>query len=123
VAALLAEGPGGDYGIHSEMFTNGLMALHQAGKVSNTRKGTFEGYSITTFAAGSRDLYDWLDGEGRELVRFLPVHVVNSAQVIADNNRFVSINGALMVDLQGQVVADTIRGTQYSGIGGHEDFV
>jgi acyl-CoA hydrolase len=123
VATLLAQGPGGDYGVHSEMFTNGLMELHKAGKVSNTHKGEYEGYSITTFAAGSRALYDWLDGEGRELVRFLPVQVVNSPEVIADNHRLVSINGALTIDLQGQAVADTIGGVQFSGIGGHEDFV
>jgi acyl-CoA hydrolase len=123
VATLLAQGPGGDYGVHSEMFTNGLMELHKAGKVTNAHKGEFEGYSITTFAAGSQELYDWLDGEGRELVRFLPVDVVNSPEVIADNHRLVSINGALTIDLQGQVVADTIGGVQFSGIGGHEDFV
>jgi acyl-CoA hydrolase len=123
VATLLAEQGGGEYGVHSEMFTPGLMALHQAGKITNAHKGEFEGYSITTFAAGSRALYDWLGGEGRELVRFLPVGVVNSAQVIADNNRLVSINGALAVDLFGQVVADNLGGTQFSGIGGHEDFM
>jgi acyl-CoA hydrolase len=123
VATLLAQGPGGDYGVHSEMFTNGLMELHKAEKVTNANKGEFEGYSITTFAAGSQALYDWLDGEGRELVRFLPVQVVNSPEVIADNHRLVSINGALTIDLQGQVVADTIGGVQFSGIGGHEDFV
>jgi acyl-CoA hydrolase len=123
VATLLAEGSGGEYGVHSEMFTNGLMALHKAGKVTNAHKGEFEGYSITTFAAGTAELYEWLAGEGRELVRFLPVTVVNSPEVIADNHRFVSINGAITIDLYGQVVADTIGGGQFSGIGGHEDFV
>jgi acyl-CoA hydrolase len=123
VATMLAEQDGGEYGVHSEMFTNGLMALHKAGKVTNAHKGEFEGYSITTFAAGSAELYRWLGDEGRDLVRFLPVHVVNSPEVIADNHRFVSINGALMIDRYGQVVADTIAGAQFSGIGGHEDFV
>ncbi len=116
----LAEGDGGDYGIHSEMFTTGLMHLHRAGKVTN-RKATFDGVSITTFCAGTADLYDWLDGN--ELVRFLPVDVVNSPEVIARNKRMVTINGALAIDLQGQVVADTIGARQFSGIGGHEDFV
>ena len=50
IAALLADGDGGDYGIHSEMFTDGLMRLHQAGKVSNARKGLFDGVSVATFA-------------------------------------------------------------------------
>jgi acyl-CoA hydrolase len=120
IASLLAERPGGDYGIHSEMFTTGLMKLHQAGKVSN-RKGVFDGISVTTFALGSRELYDWL--EGNEIVRFLPVAVVNDPSIIARNRQMVSINGALAVDLFGQIAADTLEGRQYSGIGGHEDFV
>ncbi len=121
IAKLLAEGDGGDYGIHSEMFTSGLKLLHEAGKVTNAAKSIFEGHSITTFAAGGEDLYRWLDG--RDDVRFLPVHVVNSAEVIANNDNMVSINGAMSIDLFGQVVADTIVGKQFSGIGGHEEFV
>lgn len=120
VAKLLAEGGGGDYGIHSEMFTTGLMELHRAGKVTNRCKSMFEGMSITTFAAGTAALNEWLDDNDQ--VRFLPVHVVNSPEVIAQNHDFVSINGALAVDLYGQAVADTIDGKQFSGIGGHEDF-
>jgi len=121
VAALLADGSGGDYGIHSEMFTTGLMKLHQAGKVSNRRKGQFDGVSICTFAGGTRELYDWLD-DNRE-VAFLPVEVVNSPEVISANSSMVTINAALSVDIHGQVVADTRSGEQFSGIGGHEDFV
>jgi acyl-CoA hydrolase len=121
VAAKLAEGPGGGYGIHSEMFTDGLMLLHQAGKVTNDAKRLFNGVSITTFALGSSELYTWLDGN-RE-VAFVPVQVVNDPTVIAQNHAFVSINGALSVDLYGQVVADNIDGRQISGVGGHEDFV
>lgn len=121
VASLLAEGDGGDYGIHSEMFTNGLMRLHRAGKVTNARKGQFEGVSITTFAAGTAELYAWLH-ENRD-VAFLPVDVVNSPDVISANESMISINAALAVDIHGQVVADTRDGEQFSGIGGHEDFV
>ncbi len=121
VASLLATGGGGDYGIHSEMFTNGLMRLHQAGKVTNARKGQFEGVSITTFAAGTADLYAWLH-ENRD-VAFLPVDIVNSPEVISANESMISINAALAVDIHGQVVADTRDGEQFSGIGGHEDFV
>ena len=120
VVGLLANGSGGDYGVHSEMFTTGLMRLHEAGKVTN-RKGIFDGVSITTFAMGSRALYDWLDG--CESVRFLPVGVVNDPAVIAANRDMVSINGALSIDLLGQIVADSISGVQHSGIGGHEDFL
>ena len=104
VAEILATGEGGDYGVHSEMFTTGLMKLHRAGKVSNARKGSHDGYSIATFAMGTRELYDWIDGEGRELVRFLPVDEVNTPMLIARNRKLISINGALSVDLFGQVV-------------------
>jgi acyl-CoA hydrolase len=121
IATCLAERPGGHYGVHSEMFTTGLMRLHQAGKISNTRKSEFEGFSIATFAAGTEELYEWLDG--RSDVRFAPVSVVNAPELIAANHNMVSINGAIAIDLFGQVIADTIGGHQYSGIGGHEDFV
>jgi acyl-CoA hydrolase len=121
VASQLAAEPGGSYGIHSEMFTDGLMGLHQAGKVTNDAKGVFNGVSVTTFALGSSALYSWLDGNDQ--VAFVPVQVVNDPSVIARNNSFVSINGALSVDLYGQVVADHIDGRQISGVGGHEDFV
>jgi acyl CoA:acetate/3-ketoacid CoA transferase beta subunit len=121
VAKLLAEGPLGDFGVHSEMFTTGLMHLHRAGKVTNRKSGPFDGYSITTFAAGVPELYEWL--HENEDVRFLPVRLVNSPDLIARNRHMVTINGALAVDLAGQVIADTIGGIQFSGVGGHEDFV
>ncbi len=121
VATQLAERPGGGYGVHSEMFTNGLMLLHQAGKVTNLGKGEFTGASVTTFALGSPELYAWLDGNPE--VAFLPVEVVNDPSVIARNTEFVSINGAICVDLYGQIVADSIDGKQISGVGGHEDFI
>ncbi|MBW2578013.1 MAG: 4-hydroxybutyrate CoA-transferase [Deltaproteobacteria bacterium] len=120
LADLLVEHSGSDYGVHTEMFTTGLMRLHQAGKVTN-QKGIYDGYSITTFAAGTRELYDWLDG--REEVRFLPVDQVNAPAIIAQNRQFVSINGALALDLFGQIAADRVGAHQYSGIGGHMDFV
>jgi acyl-CoA hydrolase len=123
VAGILADRDGGDYGVHSEMFTTGLMELHRAGKVTNKRKGVYDGVSITTFCMGSRELYDWLDGEGRELVRFLPAMEVNDPSIIARNRALISINGALSVDRFGQIVADRIAGNEHSGIGGHEDFV
>lgn len=120
IARLLAEGDGGDYGIHTEMFTDGLMRLHTAGKIRN-RKGIFDGFSVATFAFGTRALYDWLDGNDE--VRFLPVAQTNEPGLIARNRQMISINGALSVDLVGQVVADRIGEKEHSGIGGHEDFV
>ncbi|MDW3220917.1 MAG: acetyl-CoA hydrolase/transferase C-terminal domain-containing protein [Acidimicrobiales bacterium] len=121
VAALLADGPGGGYGIHSEMFTTGLMRLCKAGKVTNDHKGEFDGFAVTTFAAGTDELYEWLDGN--DAVRFLPVDVVNSPENISRNREMITINGAMSIDLAGQVIADTIDGRQFSGIGGHEDFI
>jgi acyl-CoA hydrolase len=121
VASELAKGTLGGFGVHSEMFTDGLMQLHRAGKVTNDAKGVFDGVSVTTFALGSAELYRWLDGNGE--VAFLPVETVNDPTVVARNANLVSINGALSVDLYGQVVADNIGGRQISGVGGHEDFV
>jgi acyl-CoA hydrolase len=121
VASELAAGSLGNFGIHSEMFTNGLMRLHTAGKVTNARKGIYDGVSITTFALGTTELYAWLDDN--DDVAFIDVEVVNNPTTIAANANLVSINGALSVDLYGQVMADSIDGRQISGVGGHEDFV
>ncbi|HSP98826.1 MAG TPA: acetyl-CoA hydrolase/transferase C-terminal domain-containing protein [Candidatus Dormibacteraeota bacterium] len=120
VAQLLAAGDKGDFGIHTEMFVDGIMRLHQAGKVSN-HKGVFDGFSISTFAAGSTALYQWMHRNPE--VRMLPVMQVNDPAVIRRNRRMVSINGAIAIDLNGQVMADTVGPRQYSGVGGHELFV
>lgn len=119
IAALLASGPGGDYSVHSEMYTDGLMRLQRAGKVSN-RKERHAGLSIATFALGSRELYAWL--HERDDVAFLPVELVNDPGAIGAQRSIRSLNGALAVDLFGQIVADTLLHEQYSGVGGHEDF-
>jgi acyl-CoA hydrolase len=120
VADLLAQGPKGDFGIHTEMFVDGILTLHQAGKVTN-HKGIFDGFSVATFAAGSRALYRWMDGNPE--VRMLPVTYVNDPAIIRRNRMMTSINGALSVDLSGQIMADTVGPRQYSGVGGHELFV
>jgi acyl-CoA hydrolase len=120
VARILASGPRGGFGIHTEMLSDGVQLLHEAGKVAN-RKGSYDGFSVCTFALGSRALYDWLGRE--ESVRFLPVSATNPQAVIGRNRRMVSINAAIMIDLAGQVVADTVAGRQHSGVGGHESFV
>jgi acyl-CoA hydrolase len=120
VAQLLANGAKGDFGIHSEMFIEGIMRLHQAGKVTN-HKGIFDGFSIATFGAGSSELYRWMHRNPE--VRMLPVMQVNDPALIRQNRRMVSINGAICIDLNGQVMADSIGPRQYSGVGGHELFV
>jgi len=121
VARLLGEGPLGDFGVHSEMISDGLMGLHRAGKVNNAHKGLYDGVSIGTFALGSAELYAWLDGN-RD-VRMLPVSLTNEPGLLHRLRSFVSINGALAVDLLGQVAADHVGGKQYSGVGGAEAFV
>jgi len=120
VAQRLAEGDKGDFGIHTEMFVDGIMHLHEAGKVSN-HKGVFDGFSIATFGAGSGGLYRWMHRNPE--VRMLPVMQVNDPAIIRGNRRMVSINGAIALDLSGQVMADTVGPRQYSGVGGHELFV
>ncbi len=120
IAQMLAQGTKGDFGIHTEMMVDGIMHLHQAGKITN-HKGVYDGFSVCTFAAGSKTLYQWMDRNPE--VRMLPVGQVNDPSIIRRNRRMVSINGALAVDLSGQVMADTLGPLQYSGVGGHELFV
>lgn len=120
IARILAERPMGGFGIHTEMISDGVMRLHEAGKVTN-RKPVYDGYTVATFALGSQALYRWLDGNPS--VRILPVTEVNDASVLCRLPRLTSINGALSIDLAGQVAADSIAGRQYSGAGGHESFV
>ena len=119
IARILAEGPAGDFGIHTEMISDGVMRLHEAGKVTN-RKPLYDGFSVATFALGSSKLYGWLDGNPS--VRILPVSEVNGASVLSRLPRLTSINGALSIDLAGQVAADWVAGRQVSGAGGHESF-
>ena len=120
VAHALREGDGGDYGVHSEMFTDGLFELMAAGKVTNSKKSINRGSSVITFATGSRAMYDFMD-DNRD-IGVAPVFYTNDPHVIAQNHRMVSINSALEVDLQGQIIADTIGARQFSGVGGHQDF-
>lgn len=120
VARALAAGPDGDFGLHTEMISDGVMYLHQAGKVTN-QKGLYDGVTVAAFALGSPALYAWLDGNPD--VRMLPVPFVNDPALIRRLRRFVSINGALAVDLLGQIAADHVGGHQYSGVGGHHSFV
>jgi acyl-CoA hydrolase len=120
IANILAERHGGGFGIHTEMISDGVMRLHRAGKVGN-RKPLHDGFTVSTFALGSQELYRWLDGN--PAVRMLPVSEVNGLWVLRQLPRLTSINGALSIDLSGQVAADSIAGQQFSGTGGHEEFV
>jgi adhesin HecA-like repeat protein len=120
IARRLAAGPLGDFGLHTELVADGAMQLHRAGKVTN-RKGLYDGVTVGTFALGTAALYEWLAGTAD--VRMLPVSAVNDPALHRRLRRFVSFNGALAIDLAGQVMADRVGIRQYSGVGGHEAFV
>jgi acyl-CoA hydrolase/GNAT superfamily N-acetyltransferase len=110
-----------DLGLHTEMLSDGVMGLIRAGVVTCARKTFHPGKAVTTFCMGSRALYDFVDDN--PFFEFLPTEVVNDPVLIARNDRMVSINSALQIDLTGQVCADSIGTRFYSGIGGQVDFI
>jgi len=126
IATLLAQSSLGDFGIHSELISDGFLKLFEAGKISNRHKGVFPGASVFTFAFGSQALYDFLDernGRNHRTALCLPVSVVNDPSVIAKNPDMVSLNSALTIDFAGQVCSEAIGLRQYSGVGGQLSFV
>ncbi|MGE9294401.1 MAG: GNAT family N-acetyltransferase [Puniceicoccales bacterium] len=108
-------------GVHTEMFSDGVMRLMQSGVIDNSRKTYNRGRTVSSFCIGSRELYDFVDGNPH--IHFLPTELTNNITNIARNARMVAINSAVEVDLTGQVAADSIRGRFYSGIGGMVDFM
>lgn len=110
-----------DLGIHTEMFSDGMMELVERGAITNMRKTLHKGKVVAAFCMGSKRLYDFVDNN--PLIEFHPVSYTNDPFVIAQNDRMVSINSALEVDLTGQVCADSLGAYFYSGIGGQVDFV
>ena len=110
-----------DLGVHTEMFSDGLVDLMEAGVVTNRYKKIHPGKTVTAFALGSRRLYDFVDDN--PAVAFLDVDYVNEAAVIRRNKRVVAINSAIEIDITGQVCADSIGTYHYSGVGGQMDFM
>ena len=110
-----------DLGIHTEMFTEGMMELMQAGVVTNRKKTVHRGKTVATFALGSKKLYDFL--HDNPAIAMLEGGYVNNPYVIAQNNNMISINTTLQVDLTGQCCSESIGNRQYSGIGGQTDTV
>ncbi|HAD49149.1 MAG TPA: 4-hydroxybutyrate CoA-transferase [Idiomarina sp.] len=110
-----------DLGIHTEMFSDGVLPLVESGVINNSRKRKHRGRIVTTFAMGSQRLYDFVDDN--QEVFFLDVEYTNDTSVIRQNKQVMSINSALQVDLSGQVCADSIGTKIYSGVGGQMDFV
>ena len=110
-----------DLGVHTEMFSDGMMRLVELGVITNMRKSLDKGKIVAAFCMGSRKLYEFVDNN--PLIEFRPVSYTNDPFVIAQNDRMVSINSALEVDLTGQVCSDSLGPYFYSGIGGQVDFV
>jgi acyl-CoA hydrolase len=110
-----------DLGIHSEMFSDGVVRLIESGAVTNARKAIHPGRTIASFVIGSRRLYDFVDDN--PLVEFHPCDRTNDTNLIRKIDRVVAINSGLEIDLTGQVCADSIGHRIYSGIGGQMDFV
>ena len=110
-----------DLGCHSEMFTEPLAKLMQAGVINNSRKSFCPGKTVFTNALGSRAHYAYMDRNPALEAR--PCGWVNDPRVIARNDNMISVNGALCVDLAGQVCAESIGFRQFSGTGGQVDFV
>lgn len=110
-----------DLGIHTEMFSDGLVDLVERGVVTNAAKSLHRGKTVTSFVMGSRRVYDFVDDN--PAVEFYPASYTNDPQVISRIDRMVAINSAIQVDLTGQVCADSIGHLFYSGIGGQVDFI
>lgn len=108
-------------GLHSEMISDGVVELIESGVITNEAKTLHRGRSVITFLMGTKKLYDYVDNNPNIIV--YPVDYVNDPRVIAQNDKMVSINSCIQVDLMGQVAADTIGLTQFSGVGGQVDFV
>ncbi len=110
-----------DLGIHTELFSDGVVELVEAGVITNERKTLHPGKIVSGFLFGSKRLYDFVDNN--PIIEMHPTDYVNDPFVIAQHDRMVSINSALEVDLTGQVCADSIGPLLYSGVGGQLDFI
>ncbi|CAN5923924.1 acetyl-CoA hydrolase/transferase C-terminal domain-containing protein [soil metagenome] len=110
-----------DLGVHTEMFSDGLLPLIEGGVVTNARKKVHAGRTVTSFVSGTRKLFDFVDDN--QTVEMHPCDRTNDTALIAKNERVVAINSALEIDLSGQVCADSIGHRVYSGIGGQMDFI
>ena len=120
-AALAAMTDHKELGIHTEMFSDGVLELVQKGVITNEHKVKHRNHIVSGFLMGSRALYDFVDNN--PLVRMLDIEYVNDTAVIRQNPKVVAINSAIEVDVTGQVCADSIGTRIYSGVGGQMDFM
>jgi acyl-CoA hydrolase len=110
-----------DLGIHTEMLSDGVMRLMQKGVINNRYKKKHRRKTVTSFAIGTRELYNFVDDN--PAFAFLEADYVNDGKVIRANPNVVAINSAIEIDLTGQVCADSIGTRQFSGVGGQMDFI
>jgi acyl-CoA hydrolase len=110
-----------DLGVHTEMISDGVMDLVESRVITGRRKTLLPRKIVTSFLMGSRRLYDW--AHDNPAIEMRPSEFTNDPFTIARNDNMISVNGALAVDLTGQVAADTLMGRFFSGIGGQVDFI
>ena len=110
-----------DLGIHTEMLSDAVIHLVERGVITGKHKTLLPGKIVTSFVMGTRRLYDWVNDN--PAVELRPSDFTNDPLMIARNDRMIAINSALAVDLTGQVAADTMNGSFFSGIGGQVDFI
>ena len=110
-----------DLGIHTELFSDGVIDLVEAGVITNAKKTIHPGKIIAGFILGTKRLYEWV--HNNPLIEFLRTEYVNDPFIVSQNHRMVAINSAIEVDLTGQICADSIGTKLYSGVGGQLDFI
>ena len=120
-AVLAALGKKKNLGVHTEMFSDGVMDLIDQGVINGSRKSLLPGKIVSSFCIGSEKLYEFV--HNNPLFEFRPAEFTNDPFVIAQNDKMVAVNAALEVDLTGQICADSIGTKFYSGIGGQVDFI
>lgn len=108
-------------GIHTEMFSDGILPLVEKGIINGSLKKKFPGKIVSSFAMGTRKLYDFI--HDNPMVAMLDVAYVNDTSVIRRNDKVTAINSAIEIDLTGQICADSIGTSIYSGVGGQMDFI
>ncbi|NOQ39522.1 MAG: 4-hydroxybutyrate CoA-transferase, partial [Anaerolineales bacterium] len=110
-----------DLGIHTELFSDGVIDLVEAGVLTNSKKTLHPGKIVVGFILGTKRLYDWV--HNNPLIEFLRTEYINDPFVISQNDRMVAVNSAIEIDLTGQICADSIGTKLYSGVGGQLDFI
>lgn len=110
-----------ELGVHTEMFSDNLMPLIENGVVTNSKKHVHPGRTVTSFVSGSQRLFDFVNQH--PLIEFHPCDRTNDTSLIRKNDKAIAINSAVEIDLSGQVCADSIGTTIFSGIGGQMDFI